>query len=91
MSAKVKMPRQERVPWELLSKFNAAHAEYLDIARQANEKIQAFKAARQKEVDAAGEVYQNLGKQIAETMKIDQAAGDQVNTVTGIVKRGAKK
>jgi hypothetical protein len=88
MTAKVKMPKAERVPDALLSRFNAARADALAAEAQVNAALAKMRQEGEAAVRGHLERMNAAAGEIAKACGLDQKAGDKFDPSTGLVKRG---
>lgn len=88
MSAREKMTKAERVPDAMMSRFNAARAEFFETVEAARKKLAEFQAECQKAVNEAHAAVAAEAKAIGEAMRLDASKGDKFDVKTGLVKRG---
>lgn len=85
MSAREKMKKAERVPTELLSRFNAARADYLQTVMDADKRVKEFAQKCLEAVNEAKAAAQKEADAIAKAMNFSPT--DKFDTSTGLVKR----
>ena len=88
MSAREKMKKAERVPLEMLSRWNAARADFLQTKAEADARIKAFVDQCQKAVNEAGMAMAKVDGEIVNALGLDPKA--DMFTSAGVVKRGGK-